>query len=259
MKIARSLVLVLFLIGSIAFNSLEAAPRGVLFQYSTIQALMDGVYDGDLTYGELKQHGDFGIGTCNALDGEMIALDGKFYQVKADGVAYPVPDAMKTPFADVTFFKPEKTVRVSEPLNCQQLKTYLEKLLPSPNLIYALRIEGVFPYVKARSIPRQRQPYPPLVAAAKNQSIFEFHNVRGVMVGFWAPKYLAGVNVTGYHLHFITADRRAGGHLLDCRIENARVAMGQIGDFYLMLPKTAAFYERGLTRDREKEIGQVEK
>jgi acetolactate decarboxylase len=259
MKIARPLVLVLFLLGSIALNSLEAAPRGVLFQYSTIQALMAGVYDGDLTYGELKQHGDFGLGTCNALDGEMIALDGKFYQVKADGVAYPVPDALKTPFADVTFFKPEKTVTVRGPFNHRELEKYLEKLLPSPNLIYALRIDGVFTYVKARSVPRQRQPYPPLAAAVKDQSIFEFHNVRGVIVGFWAPRYLAGINVTGYHLHFITADRRAGGHLLDCRLENARVAMGRLGDFHLKLPKTAAFSERDLTTDRRNEMGQVEK
>jgi len=259
MKSARRLVVVLLLTLAVASGSLHAGDPGVLFQYSTIGALMDGVYDGDLTYGELARHGDFGLGTFNALDGEMVALDGKFYQIKSDGVAYPVAASLKTPFADVTFFKADQTVTVDQPLDLRQLEAYLEKLLPSPNLAYAIRIEGTFPYIKARSVPRQPRPYPPLTEAARNQAVFEFHRVRGTVVGFWAPRYLAGVDVAGFHLHFITADRKAGGHLLDCRIESARVAIGQMGDFYLKLPKTAEFYRRDLTGTREKEIGQVER
>ena len=231
MKVLRSLVFLLLLTLAFAGGSLHAGDPGVLFQYSTIQRPDGGVYDGDLTYGELAKHGDFGLGTFNALDGEMIALDGKFYQIKSDGVAYPVSDSMKTPFADVTFFNADQTVTIDEPLNFRQLEAYLEKLLPSLNLAYAVRIEGVFPYIKTRSVPRQQRPYPPLVEAAKNQTVFEFQNVKGVMVGFWAPKYLAGVNVAGYHLHFITADRQAGGHLLDCRVADARVAIGNLGEF----------------------------
>jgi acetolactate decarboxylase len=50
------------------------------------------------------------LGTVNYLDGEMIGLDGKFYQVKADGVASIIPDAIVSPFATVTFFKPEKLI-----------------------------------------------------------------------------------------------------------------------------------------------------
>ena len=259
MKIARRLLPALLLTLALTAPCLGAADRGVLFQYSTIQALMEGVYDGDLTYGELKRHGDFGLGTFNALDGEMIAVDGKFYQIKTDGAAYPVPDSLKTPFADVTFFQVDRTVTISKSLVCRQLEAFLKKLLPSPNLAYALRIEGVFSYVKARSVPRQQPPYPPLPAAAKGQSIFEFHHVKGVLVGFWTPEYLAGVNVTGCHLHFITADRKAGGHLLDCRIESAKVMIGNLENFYLELPRTAEFYQRDLTGNREKEIGQVER
>jgi acetolactate decarboxylase len=256
---ARRLVLILALILSLATSALPAGDPGVLFQYSTIQALMDGVYDGDLTFGELQQHGDFGLGTFNGLDGEMVAVEGKFYQVKSDGGVYPVAAALKTPFADVTFFKADQTATINQALDCRQLETYLEKLLPSPNLAYALRIEGVFPYIKVRSVPRQQQPYPPLLTAAKQQSVFEFHHVKGVLVGFWAPKYLAGVNVTGYHLHFLTADRKAGGHLLDCRVQNAQVAIGKLGEFSLKLPQTMEFYQRDLTGDKTKEIGQVER
>ena len=57
----------------------------VLFQASTIGALLDGAYDGDLTFAELAEHGDLGLGTLNGLDGEMIALDGEFYRADVDG------------------------------------------------------------------------------------------------------------------------------------------------------------------------------
>ena len=86
-----------------------------IFQNSTINALLEGVYDGSLTYGELRTHGDFGLGTFNALDGEMIAFDGNFYQVKSDGVAYPVADDQKTPFATVVFFRPTLRRSASRP------------------------------------------------------------------------------------------------------------------------------------------------
>ena len=80
-----------------------------VFQNSTINALLEGVYDGSMTYGELRRHGDFGLGTFNALDGEMIAFDGEFYQIKSDGIAYPVADDQRTPFATVLFFRTKLT------------------------------------------------------------------------------------------------------------------------------------------------------
>ena len=46
-----------------------------LFQASTVSALLDGAYDGDLTFADLASQGDTGLGTLNGLDGEMIAVD----------------------------------------------------------------------------------------------------------------------------------------------------------------------------------------
>jgi acetolactate decarboxylase len=259
MQLARRLTLALCLLLLLAAAGPGTAKPGVLFQYSTLQALLDGVYGGDLTFGELSRHGDFGLGTFNALDGEMVAVDGKFYQIRSDGAVLPVPDSLKTPFAEVTFFKADRTLNLDKPLDLGQLEAFLRQALPSPNLAYALRIEGVFSYVKARSVPRQQPPYPPLTVAAARQSLFEFHDVKGVLVGFWLPQYLAGVNVSGYHLHFISADRKAGGHLLACRIEQAQAQISRLGEFVLKLPRTAEFYQRDLTGNREKEIGRVEK
>ncbi len=81
-----------------------------IYQVSTFHALKQGKYDGETTFEELKKRGDFGIGTVNGLDGEVVALNGEFFQIKADGRVYSIADQEKTPFAVVTFFKPDKTI-----------------------------------------------------------------------------------------------------------------------------------------------------
>ncbi len=258
MRSVRSLFLA-FLLVLVLAGPLPAAESRVLFQTSTLQALMGGVYDGDLTYGQLARHGNFGLGTFNALDGEMIALNGKFYQVRSNGRVYPVKPSMKTPFAEVTFFKANRTYLLKQPLTYRQLTDYITTLLPSPNLIYAIRIEGFFPYVKIRSVPRQGKPYPPLAEVAKKQSVFELSKVKGVIVAFRYPQYLAGVNLAGYHCHFISADRRHGGHLLACRVERATVAVDVIPDLYLRLPETKAFLRQDLSQEKTPELKKVEK
>ena len=258
-KTRRGLALALCLALCLAAGALHAAEPGRLFQTSTLQALMAGVYDGDLTFQALARHGDFGLGTFDALDGEMIALDGAFYQIKADGRVSPVTGAMKTPFAEVTFFKAGRTHMIEMPLNYQQLLDYIDRLLPSPNLPYAIRVDGLFTSVKTRSIPRQQKPYPPLAAAAAKQAVFELANVKGAIVAFRYPAYLAGVNMPGYHCHFITADRRAGGHLLDCRVEGATVAVDALPNFSLRLPDNQEFLQSDLTGDRRHELEKIER
>ena len=259
MKIARSLALILLLNLVVAIPSLHAGNRRYFFQYSTIQALMEGIYDGDLTFRGLSKHGDFGIGTFNALDGEMIGVDGKFYQVKMDGVAYPVVETTKTPFANVTFFKSEKTIKLDKSVSYKELEKCLGALLPSANLIYAIKITGTFPFIKTRSVPRQQKPYPRLTDVVKQQAVFEFHKVNGVIVGFRTPSFLAGVNVAGYHLHFITEDRRAGGHVLDFRMGEARIEISQMTEFDLQLPQNAEFLQKDLMVGGEKAIDRVER
>lgn len=130
-KRAGLLIMSLLLLTSIAAcngdaTSTKRAPnpiahRETLFQISTIDALMNGVYDGVTTIGELKNYGDFGIGTFEALDGEMAVVDGKVYQIKADGVAYPAADSVETPFAAVTFFDTDLEETLPGSLNYQQV------------------------------------------------------------------------------------------------------------------------------------------
>jgi acetolactate decarboxylase len=233
--------------------------KDVLFQISTIDALLEGVYDGDTTFKELKSHGDFGLDTINGLDGEMLELDGNVYQIKTDGVAYSVNDSINTPFAVVTFFEPDKKIFLNTTMNSTQFPGYLESKFPTKNIIYAIKIKGNFDYIKTRSVPGQNKPYPKLIEVTKNQSTFEFHKVNGTIIGFWFPVYMNGINVPGYHFHFITDDRTAGGHVLEYILGNSSIEIDYISDFLMELPRTEEFYNVNLEKDKQAELEKVEK
>ena len=166
------------------------------FQTSTVNALMEGASTGDMTMRELKTHGDFGLGTFDGLDGEMIELDGKIFQVRADGHAHPVADSARTPFATVSFFKADESARLDRPCDQAAMLAAVAAMLPSQNIFHALRIEGRFDYVKTRAVAEQDKSVG-LEDAARDEPIFEFHEVEGTIVGFFTPDYLRGVNVPG--------------------------------------------------------------
>ena len=232
-------------------SSTPEDPNDILFQSSVIAALEQGVFDGSMTYEELSGHGDFGLGTFNSLDGEMVEIDGQFYQVKADGKVYPVNLSMKTPFAAVAFFRPDEEMNFiasgTIPSNLTQLQSYLGNRMPSENIFYAIRIDGVFDYIKARSVPAQAKPYPTLNEAIENQSIFEMYNQSGTLVGFWSPGYASGMDMAGYHFHFLNEEKNAGGHVLDLRLKNATVALDYIPEFFLNLPNDGEFLQADLS------------
>jgi acetolactate decarboxylase len=212
-----------------------------------------------MTYGELRRHGDFGLGTFNALDGEMIAFDGRFYQVKADGVAYPVDDGQRTPFATVLFFRPTLTRRLSGPLDYEHLQSLVDGLMEGPNLFYAVRVDGRFASVTTRSVPRQERPYPPLVEVAKTQPVFHLEEVSGTLAGFRFPDFARGLNVPGFHLHFLTEDRRAGGHVLDLVLTGGELAIDASARFHMELPTDPTFLHADLSHDRGEALDQAER
>ncbi|MTI31479.1 acetolactate decarboxylase [Xanthovirga aplysinae] len=230
-----------------------------VYQLSTIKALMNGLYDEAFTFGELKKHGDFGMGTFNKLDGEMILLDGVFYQIKDDGKTYSVPDIGKTPFATITNFKADTTFSINEDLNYKELSQYLERLMPSENFFYAIKIEGEFKYARTRSVSAQQKPYPNLLEVTKDQRTFDFQNVEGTIVALWSPDYVKELNVPGFHFHFITKDLKAGGHLLGVQTKKVKVQMDYKSAYHIELPKAGEFLKTDLKKDQQKAIEKVEK
>lgn len=234
--------------------------RDTVYQVSTIDALLQGDYDGHTSIADLQRHGDIGLGTFHALDGEMIVLDGEVYQVRADGVAYKTQGCASSPFAAVTFFNPDRTLVLPTTTNLAGLGTALDNALETPNIFYAVRIDGCFSYIKTRSVPKQEKPYPKLVEVAKNQPTFEFNNVRGTIIGLRCPPFVKGLNVPAWHFHFITEDRSAGGHLLDVRFDSSevRAQIDPTSEFHLVLPDSPEFYRLSTDQDRQGELKRVE-
>jgi len=230
----------------------------LLYQVSTIDALMQGAYDGVVPVAEMMRHGDFGLGTFDGLDGEMVVLDGTCYRVGMDGAAAAVDGGVMVPFADVTLFEREQIVPGISGSNFTQVTADLDAALPSKNLFTAIRLDGTFPTVKARSVPRQGKPYPPLAEAVSRQAVFEWHNITGTVAGFYTPPFAKGIGVTGYHLHFLSADRVTGGHVLDLAVEDTQAVMDITPRFTMVLPTSGDFIGVDLSRDLSQELSRVE-
>jgi acetolactate decarboxylase len=239
-------------------GSASVTQTDTIYQFSVIDALLEGVYDGEITCAELKENGDFGLGTFDDLDGEMLELDGVIYQVKADGNVYKINDMETSPFAAVTFFETDIQEDINTEITGQGLASYIEELLPSKNLMYAVKITGTFSYMKTRSVAAQEKPYPRLVDVTKDQSVFEFNDTEGTIVGYWMPEYINGINVPGYHLHFITADRTAGGHILDYTISSGTIEIDSCDSFYLELPENENYQSIGFSADNEGDLEEAE-
>ena len=129
----------------------------------------------------------------------------------------------------------------------QELQQQIDKQLPTSNLPYAIRLQGTFPYLKVRSVPKQTPPYRPLEdVVSQQQQVFEWRNVQGTLVGFRLPQYLDSVNVVGYHLHLITSDRSSGGHLVEGEFLDPVADVETLRDWQVMLPNNTAFKQATL-------------
>jgi acetolactate decarboxylase len=228
-----------------------------LYQISTAGALVEGVYQGAVSVGTIREHGDFGLGTFADLDGEMVVLDGHVFRVGSDGSVREVNDDDATPFAVVTRLGPGPTFELDDIGDFAALTDALDERRESSNVFFAVRIDGRFDAVHVRAACRTA-PGIPLVVATEQQAEFELGAVTGTMVGFWSPPYASGVEVAGYHLHFLTDDRTAGGHVLSCQGSGLRVQLQEEGDIHLALPDTAAFRRADLEHDPTADLDRAE-
>jgi acetolactate decarboxylase len=211
----------------------RAEPGHAAFQAATIDALLHGHYEGDLDIATLVRHGDLGLGTVDHLDGELIVVDREAWSARVDGSLRRVPDDERTPFAVVTPFRPDVEVAVEGPLEHDALLALIDD--NARDAAHAVRVDGVID-VHARSVPRQEPPYRPLAEVVREQHVFDLRGLEGTLVGFRFPTVAQGVEVPGYHLHAIAADRSAGGHVLRCRLQRGTVRIGAVTDLHLELP-----------------------
>lgn len=229
-----------------------------LYMSSPINALLEGLYRDDISIATLKTKGDFGIGTFNNLDGEMIALNGRFFRIDLDGNAEEAKDTMKTPFSTVCHFQSMLTEQFNRPLGHEEFNEQLARILPSENMFYAIYMEGRFRSVKTRSVPWTDN-YRPLSEATDHQKLRFFEDVEGYLVGFYTPGFVPSVNVPGFHFHFIDRTFTAGGHLLSCATEKVDLQLHVFHNMELTLPMTLDYLTASFTRDAVKDLEKAER
>lgn len=228
-----------------------------LFQASTVSALLDGAYDGDLSFAELAREGDTGIGTLNGLDGEMIAFDGRFLRADVNGFLNEIGPDQETPFALVTRFEADSEFGIEGPLDLAGLEAALDRDR-SVAPVAAFRIEGTFPSVTARSVPKQQPPYRLLAEVVADQNVFELGPAEGTLIGFRFPVWAEGVEIGGYHFHFASRDLERGGHVLDLTINSGTALVQHADDLHVELPPGLELGSPDLASATHEAIARVE-
>lgn len=230
-----------------------------IVQVATLNSLVAGNFDRMASLDRLPKCVNFGLGTFENLDGEMILIDGKYYQLKADGVAYEPPADAGTPFATLSSFEPTKEIEVKEAMTMEEFVAFVNKEIPEENIPLQVRFDGEFDLIHVRSVPPQKRPFPTLAEVAKFQPEFKQEHKKGSLIGFRFPKYFAAFNLPGYHLHFIDDERKFGGHVLGFKVTKGKITTAEGQGFHLHLPVgVESFRKTDFNLDRSKETATIE-
>lgn len=205
-------------------------------QAGTLEALMAGGYEGDTTLDEVMRLGNLGIGTIQQLDGELVILDGTAWSVGSDGNVRKVHGSTLTPFAVVTNFVADVTRTIQGPLLFEQLTQVLDDAAPADAPVIAIRIDGEFADLRLRSVEKQEPPYKPLRQVVAHQTEWSIASATGTLVGFRFPDATAGLEVPGYHLHFLSDDRNVGGHVMAATLVEGQLAIDPCHELHVELP-----------------------
>jgi acetolactate decarboxylase len=243
---------------STALSQYLGKPIHTLFQVSTSAALVEGLYQGAMRVSRLLRHGDFGLGTFIDLDGEMVVLDGICYQVSSSGAVKTVEGDRLIPYAVVTRFNVEFSKKFHHLDSYGELVSVCDGMRASDNLFYAFRVDGQFSVVKTRVMKAVAEGTN-LKSAASGQEEFLFESVNGTLVGIWSPVYAGSFTVPGYHFHFLSADRRKGGHVLECEALGVTVGGCAMNEMHVSLPETEEFLKADLTRDPQDDLASAER
>lgn len=264
-KTILSLALVLTVIfagyGQAEASALPDQNRDTIFQVSLLQGLTLGDYHGSIPVEELKRHGDTGIGTFDGLNGELIMIDGEVYRAAGDGNVEVVSDAETIPFSNVSFLDADVEKSLKEIPDYAALCAALNQLVAErgENRFYMIRIDGTFREANLRSEYAQEEPYRPLVEVLEHdQTFFDYTDIEGTVVGLYCPSYMSDLNAAGWHMHFISADKTKGGHVLGLSVANATLTWDDADAFQMLLPQNEMFSGLDLTVDQSEDIRKVE-
>ena len=259
-KLALALIAGL-LTGSVGYASQAVAERESLNQVALLQSLAQGYFGGTVTVRDMRSLGDVGIGTFEGLNGEMIMLDGAVYQALGDGRVVVADDKVAVPYATVTYFDNDLSFEMKDVKD----KVAFEKILNDEvkkcgeNSFYMIKLHTEFSSVLFRSEYGSQKPYPTLVEALKGkQTEFTAKNIKGTLVGLYCPNYMGGLNTPGWHFHFISDDRKQGGHILELSLKKGTVELDKTDKFTMILHNDPQFHKLNLAKDMSKDINSAE-
>ena len=236
--------------------------RNRMYQVSTLQALALGYSRTVIRVGELLREGDTGLGTFEDVNGEMIVMEGQCYRADQNGAVSAVSPETGVSFAAVAKLSGDQRFPLSDLPDIEAIRTELTRRIDerfSLNSMHVVRIDGLFETVDARSEAPYRSHHITLKEVlSRTQKAFLYENVRGSLVGVYFPDYMDGINMPGWHLHFLSEDRLKGGHVFDVSLLKGKAKVDKITNIYINLPKEAAFDTYSLKQDLHDEIKSVE-
>ena len=237
---------------------LRPRPGTAIHQFSFVDALVVGLYDGAFAASTVLEHGDLGLGCGDSLDGELVIVDGLPYLCRGDGEVALLPGGELVPFAEVARFAPMFSRTVTN-LSEGAFDEVVESLVPSDNLFYALRVDGTFDRMTVRETIRQQRPFLGLSDAVKSQHENTVEGTTGTMVGFKGPDVFQGLSVADLHLHYLDDLRGFGGHVLDFQLRDAQLTIEAYANFTVHLPQVDSYLDAELDDvDSDRQIRAAE-
>lgn len=264
----KKIVFVLIIAGLLAVSAVSAQSSlfqnnndDSMYQVSLMQAFMHGEYNGVITVGDLKSHGDTGLGTFEGVNGEMIILDGVVYQAAADGSINVMEDNETIPFATITNFDEDAKIDNIAGKDFDDLTGKLDKEISKygTNNMYVIKLKGDFSNITVRSIEKQEKPYKEFTdVATVDQKVFNHTGQTGTIVAVYFPEYMNELNMHGWHLHFLSDDKTKGGHVLNFTDFKGSGQVDEIHEFNMIIPSDDTFAKMNFTEDMTNKISSVE-
>ncbi|RVT99847.1 acetolactate decarboxylase [Mucilaginibacter limnophilus] len=242
----------------LAFNNSYAQQKqNNLYSAGHAGAFIGGLYDVYFPYSEVLQHGDFGLGAPELLDGELMIFKGVPYKTQYTGKTTAIKSGT-TPYAIACFFKAGKTIKPGRTLNKETLFKYIDSVTANTNGLYAIHVSGKFGYIRTRAFPPVEKPYRPLSELLSNQRFFEFREIKGDLIGFRVPDYMEGPFIKGYHFHFLSDAKDAGGHIIDLIANDVTIEINELTGYTMDLPQTESFKNFDFKKDMKEAVKSVE-
>lgn len=231
-----------------------------IYSFSSISALVKGDYYPNFNCKEILSKGNFGLGTFEGLNGELILIKNNVYQLVDNTNITLCEGDEKIPFACVCDFDYRNFDVKFSNINKKELEEKLLSLIDSKNFVQAFYGKAKFKKIFSRTVRKQEKPYKEMAEIINSQSELEIENIDAELVAFYTPSIFSKIGVEGFHWHYLSTDKKYGGHVFDMEIDEIELVINSFSNFAYFSPNSQEFKTMNLDDDSIKEsIEKVEK